>query len=121
MEDKVRLEALKELEEVRRVRTVTMQGEEMKSEVTKILEEKLTTDEGAGHEDKSNNQDMTQSLLAEKAEVESDDGKCETSHLDKGETNETRNVNDSNDSEREASNKITEAKEGNTRFICVMT
>ena len=37
MEDKVRLEALKELEEVRRVRTVTMQGEEMKSEVTKVL------------------------------------------------------------------------------------
>merc|ERR1712013_503800 len=101
----------------------TMQGEEMKSEVTKILEEKLTTDEDAGqrlieiskHEDKSNNQEMDQPLLAEKVEVEYDDGKCETSNLDKGETNGTINVNDSNDSEREASNKMSEAKEGNTR------
>merc|ERR1719513_524102 len=53
---------------------------------------------------------MDQSLIAEKA-----DGKCETSHLDKGETNETINVNDSNDSERETSNKISEAKEVSTR------
>ena len=87
------------------------------------MEDKLTTDEDAGqrlieiskHEDKSNNQEMDQPLLAEKAAAESDDGKCETSHLDKGETNETINVNDSNDSEREASNKISEAKEGSTR------
>ena len=64
------------------------------------MEEKLTTDEDAG-----------QRLF----EVESDDGKCETSHLDKGETNETINVNDSNDSEREVSNKISEAKEGSKR------
>ena len=82
------------------------------------MEEKLTTDEDAGqrlseiskHEDKSNNQEMDQPLLADKAGVEFDDGKCETSHLDKGETNETINVNDSNDSEREASNKISEAR-----------
>merc|ERR1719187_1702261 len=50
MEDKVRLEALKELEEVRRVRTVTMQGDEMKSEVTKILKDQLMTDEDGGHQ-----------------------------------------------------------------------
>ena len=38
MEDQVRLEAMKELEEVRRVRTVTLQGDEMREEVTKVID-----------------------------------------------------------------------------------
>merc|ERR1711970_1056814 len=118
MEDKVRLEALKELEEVRRVRTVTMQGDEMKSEVTKILKDQLINDEHGGHqfidtkfgtskpEDKADNHEINQDLPANKAGV--NDVKCETRNLEKGETNETINVNDGNQSEVETSNKIKE-------------
>merc|ERR1711892_443113 len=42
LEDKVRFEALKELEEVRRARTVTMQEDEVKSEVVQTLENQLS-------------------------------------------------------------------------------
>merc|ERR1719450_1463283 len=47
MEDQVRLEAMKELKEVRRVRTVTLQGDEMREEVTKILKDQLVSDESS--------------------------------------------------------------------------
>merc|ERR1719495_489897 len=97
----------------------------MKSEVTKILKDQLMTDEDGGHqlsdtkietskpEEKLDNHAINQDLPADKAGV--NDVKCETSNLEKGETNETINVNDGNQSEVETSNKIKEAKEVSTR------
>merc|ERR1711972_222600 len=96
-----------------------MQGDEMKSEVTKILEDQLISDEEGGHQlidtkiDYSKPEEMHQDLPADKAE--SNDVKYETHNLEKGETNETINVNDSNQSEDETSNKIDEGKEESKR------
>merc|ERR1719431_625648 len=97
----------------------------MKSEVTKILKDQLMTDGYGGHhlsdtkietskpEEKFDNHAINQNLPTDKAGV--NDVKCETRNLEKGETNETINVNDGNQSEVETSNKIKEAKEVSTR------
>ena len=89
------------------------------------MKDQLISDEDGGHqlidtkieisksEDILDNREIDQDLPADKAGV--NDVKCETLNLEKGETNETINVNDSNQSEGETSNKINQGKQVSER------
>jgi len=128
MEDQVRLEAMKELEEVRRVRTVTLQGDEMREEVTKILKDQLVSDESSNevreelaankikisqHNDLSKRHEI-EDLVAETVEMKCADSKHDIKHQE-GAIDGVINIDDTNASENEQSIKITEEKGIKTR------
>merc|ERR1712066_731425 len=105
---------MKELEEVRRVRTVTLQGNEMREEVTKILKDQLVSDESSNEVREelaankikiSQNNDLSkrheiEDLVPETVEMKCADSKHEIKQKE-GAIDGVINIDDTNASENE--------------------